>query len=553
MITSANLKNVDAYKELDAGTLALAASRSGDIRLNQGEWLIHEGDTPRFFSVVSGKLEISKQVGGVSAVLRTYDTGETFGEIPLLLGSAFVVSVQAMEPTHLASLDTAEFWRLMHTQETFAQVVSANMASRLKLLWSTGMEAPRARCTIVGDPNSPDCHRLRDFLTRLHVPFDWEERSDPQCIVTFVDGRQLISPTIREMAQALELRTRPREHCYEVAIIGAGPAGLAAAVYGASEGLRTILLERDAPGGQAGMSSRIENYLGFPNGISGEELADRAFRQVTRFGSDVVITREAIRIEGEPYQRRIVLDSDEIIHCRTIILATGVSYRYLAAAGCDEFLNHGVYYGAAQAEARHVGGRRIHLLGGGNSAGQAAMFFSDFAECVSIVIRADDLSKSMSQYLIDELKTRPNVEVIANCEVVEVAGNIDLEKLVLRNVVDGTVRHEPTSALFVFIGADAHTEWLGDFVATDKLGYVLTGQAGSGIERAWPLERQPFLLETNQPGIFAVGDVRMGSVKRVASGVGEGATAITMVHQILAEMPPEFKHQDAELVSPGLP
>jgi thioredoxin reductase (NADPH) len=546
MITTADLKGVKAFKELDGGALALTASRCADIRLAKSEWLIHEGEAPRFFAVIAGKLEISKQVAGTDTILRTYEAGDTFGEVPLLLGSSSVVSVRATEPCHLAALDTTEFWRLMHTQEPFAKSVSADMADRITTLWSTAMEVQRARCTIVGDPDSPDCHRLRDFLTRLHVPFDWEERrGDPSCLVTFADGKQLKSPPIRELAEAIELRTSPREHCYEVAIVGAGPAGLAAAVYGASEGLRTILIEREAPGGQAGMSSRIENYLGFPNGISGEDLADRAFRQVNRFGADVVVTREALRIEGEPYARRIILDGDEVVHCRSIIIATGVSYRYLDATGCEDFLNRGVYYGAAQAEARRVGGRRIHLLGGGNSAGQAAMFFSDFAEHVSIIIRSDDLSSTMSHYLITELSTRPNISVIPSSEVVGVAGKTELQSLTLRDVRDGTQRIESSDALFVFIGADAHTEWLRDCVATDELGYIPTGRPAAGVSRSWPLSREPFLLETNQPGIFAVGDVRKDSVKRVASGVGEGATAITMVHHILQEIPDQFKIEDA--------
>jgi thioredoxin reductase (NADPH) len=555
MITTTDLKGVKAFKQLDDGALALAASRSADIRLKTGEWLIHEGESPRFFAVIQGKLDISKHVAGKENVLRSYESGDSFGEVPLLLGASSVVSVVATEPCHLAALDITEFWRLMHTQEAFAKSVSADMADRITTLWSTAMEVPRARCTIVGDPNSPDCHRLRDFLTRIHVPFDWEERREaPNCLLTFGDGKQLVSPTIRELAEALELRTNPREHCYEVAIIGAGPAGLAAAVYGASEGLRTILIERDAPGGQAGQSSRIENYLGFPNGVSGEDLADRAFRQVNRFGADVVVTREAIRIEGEPYARRIILDGDEVVHCRSIIIATGVSYRYLEARGCEDFLNRGVYYGAAQAEARRVGGRRIHLLGGGNSAGQAAMFFSDYAEHVNIVIRTNDLAATMSQYLIAELSTRPNISVIPTSEVVGVDGKGELESLTLRDVSSKTERTERSDALFVFIGADAHTEWLRDCIATDELGYIPTGQA-SAHSKAWPLSREPFLLETSQPGIFAVGDVRKGSVKRVASGVGEGATAITMVHRILEEVPEEFKLQDAlreGLAVPGL-
>jgi len=536
MITSQDLKGITSFKDLDDGAIALAASRCADISLTAGEWLIREGEVPRFFAVISGRLEVSKRVGGTLMPITTYRTGDSFGEVPLMLGSAAVSSVQATEATHLAALDPTEFWRLMHTQQDFAKAVTTDMSTRITALWSTVMEVPMARCKIVGDPNSPDCHRLRDFLTRLHVPFDWEERKEPQCDVTFTDGRRLTSPTIRELAEALELRTSPRAHCYDVAIIGAGPAGLAAAVYGASEGLRTILVEREAPGGQAGMSSRIENYLGFPSGISGEDLADRAFRQADRFGVDILVTREALRIEGDLYDRRIILDGEETIHCRSIVLATGVSYRYLTARGCDDFLNRGVFYGAAQAEARHVTGRRIHLLGGGNSAGQAAMFFSLYAEHVTIIIRGNDLSKSMSQYLIDELRTRPNVSVITNSEIIAVEGTGEPEALLLRNVADTTERREPTNALFVFIGADACTDWVRGVVTTDEKGYVLTGKFDSAVQRNWPLSREPFLLETDQPGIFAVGDVRKNSVKRVASGVGEGATAITMVHQILAEI-----------------
>jgi thioredoxin reductase (NADPH) len=547
MITSQDLKSVTAFKGLDDGALALTASRSADMHVVAGEVVIAEGDAPHFFAVLSGALEVSKRTGETSTVLTTYETGDTFGEVPLMLGSPAFATVRATAPSRLSALETTEFWRLMRTQESFAKAVSANMSTRITMLGSTTMQVPAA-CTIVGDPNSPDCHRLRDFLTRLDVRFDWEERSGPLSEVAFPDGRRLVSPTVRQLAEALGLPTRPQGHCYDVAIIGAGPAGLAAAVYGASEGLRTVLVDQDAPGGQAGMSSRIENYLGFPNGISGEDLADRAFRQAKRFGADVVVAREAIRIEGAPYDRRVVLkDEEETIHCRSIVLATGVCYRYLDARGCGDFLNRGIFYGAAQAEARHVRGRRIHLLGGGNSAGQAAMFFSLFADHVSIIVRGADLTKSMSQYLIEELQTRPNVSVIANSEVVAADGRRELETLVLRNAVDGTERHEPTHGLFVFIGADPNTEWLKNFVATDERGFVLTGESAAGANLRWPLTRPPFLLETNEPGVFAVGDVREGSVKRVASGVGEGATAITMVHQILAEQQAGLTPQPASV------
>jgi thioredoxin reductase (NADPH) len=543
MITRADLKGVKAFKGVEDGAIALAASRSAEIRLDKDDVLINEGDSPRFFAVVSGALE-AKKVRGTEELLTTFRAGDSFGEVPLVLGSPAVVTVRATEKSHLAALDLPEFWRLVRSQKSFTEAITADLSARIKGLFSTAMLAPEVKCTIVGDPRSKECHRLRDFLTRLHVPFDWEERDGPEYEVKFADGRRLDSPKFGELARALELRTEPRGHCYDVAIVGAGPAGLAAAVYGASEGLRTILVEKDAPGGQAGMSSRIENYLGFPNGISGEELADRAYHQVERFGADVVVTREAIRIEGDAYDRRIVLDGEdgEAIHCRAIVLATGVAYRQLVADRCDEFFNCGVYYGAAQAEAQQVAGKRIHLLGGGNSAGQAAMFFSEYADSVSIIIRASDLDQSMSEYLIKELRSRPNVSVISNSKVVGVDGRPKaLETIVLQNVVDGSKRSEPTHALFVFIGADANTKWLDGFVATDEKGYVLTGKAVSESGR-WPLSREPHLLETNQPGVFAVGDVRQSSVKRVASSVGEGATAITMVHQILAELAPRTEH-----------
>jgi thioredoxin reductase (NADPH) len=543
MITSQDLKGIKAFKGVEDGAVALAASRSAEIRLDKDDVLINEGDSPRFFAVVSGTLE-AKKVRGTEELLTTFRAGDSFGEVPLVLGSPAVVTVRATGKSHLAALDLPEFWRLIRSQKSFAEAITADLSARIEGLFSTAMLAPDVKCTIVGDPRSKECHRLRDFLTRLHVPFDWEERDGPEYEVTFADGRRLRSPSPSELARALELRTEPRAHCYDVAIVGAGPAGLAAAVYGASEGLRTILVEKDAPGGQAGMSSRIENYLGFPNGISGEELADRAYHQVERFGADVVVTREAIRIEGNDSDRRIVLDGEagESIHCRAIVLATGVAYRQLVADRCDEFFNCGVYYGAAQAEARQVAGKRIHLLGGGNSAGQAAMFFSEYADSVSIIIRASDLDQSMSAYLINELRSKPNVSVISDSEVVAVDGRPKvLETIVLQNVVDGSERREPTHALFVFIGADANTKWLDGFVATDEKGYVLTGKAVSESGR-WPLSREPHLLETNQPGVFAVGDVRQSSVKRVASSVGEGATAITMIHQILAELAPKAEH-----------
>ncbi|MGA8534152.1 MAG: cyclic nucleotide-binding domain-containing protein, partial [Candidatus Tumulicola sp.] len=367
MIQLGELRSILAFKNIDDGELAVVASRCADIRLDSGEWLFREGEAARFYAVIEGRLEVIKRIGGATTVMINYLPGDSFGEVPLLLGSPAISSVRATEATRVAALETTEFWRLMHAHDDLAKLVAENMAQRITILRSTELKAPAARCSIAGAANSPDCHRLRDFLTRLRIPFDWDVRDAGDCLVTFSAGRTLTSPSIRELAQALGLQTEPRSHCYDVAVVGAGPAGLAAAVYGASEGLSTVLLEREAPGGQAGTSSRIENYLGFPGGISGDDLADRAFVQVQRFGADVVVTREARRIEGDDYRRRIVLDGDEVIECRCIVVATGASYRYLDARGCGDYLTRGVYYGAAQSEARRVSGQRVHLIGGGNS------------------------------------------------------------------------------------------------------------------------------------------------------------------------------------------
>jgi thioredoxin reductase (NADPH) len=533
-----DLRSIVAFAEIDDGELARVASRCADVRLEAGEWLFREGESPRFYAVIAGELEVSKRIGGLNPVLIKYLPGDSFGEVPLLLGSPAISSVQATTGSRVAALETTEFWRLMHAHDNLAKIVAANMAQRISILRSTELKAPASRCTIVGAVNSPECHRLRDFLTRLRIPYDWEVCEGDDCRVTFSGSRELVSPTIRQVADALGLQTAPRNHCYDVAVVGAGPAGLAAALYGASEGLSTILLEREAPGGQAGTSSRIENYLGFPGGISGDDLADRAFAQVQRLGADVVVTRQANRIEGDDFARRIVLDDGEVVTSRCIVIATGASYRLLPARGCDDYLNRGVYYGAAQAEARRVGGQRIHLIGGGNSAGQAAMFFSDYAEHLDIVIRGDDLTKSMSRYLIDELASRSNVSVITKTEVESVEGSDEVEAVVLRDVDSGKTRREATHAVFVFIGAEAQTAWLTGFVATDRRGYVLTGQEAAKANTArTPLAREPFLLETNRLGIFAAGDVRSGSIKRVTAGVGEGSTAIAMVHQALSSRP----------------
>jgi thioredoxin reductase (NADPH) len=326
--------------------------------------------------------------------------------------------------------------------------------------------------------------------------------------------------------------TEPSAREYDTVIVGAGPSGLAAAVYAASEGLRTLVVEREAPGGQAGTSSRIENYLGFPSGVSGDELATRALQQARRLGAEILVTRTIADIDTR--SREIHLDGGDVLAARTIILAGGVSWRRLEIAGFDRLVGNGIFYGASRSEAPNVHGLEIHIVGAGNSAGQAAMFFSTHARRVTILCRGESLDHSMSRYLIDQLATRENIEVRVRCEVIAAYGGEALEAIDVRT----PEREDPTrlasAGLFIFIGADPETGWLPGEIVLDRRFYVLTG-SDLKAQGAWPLQRDPYLLETSVPGIFACGDVRSGPVKRVAAAVGEGSMAIAFVHQYLRE------------------
>jgi thioredoxin reductase (NADPH) len=348
--------------------------------------------------------------------------------------------------------------------------------------------------------------------------------------VRFTDGKVLHRPETREIARLVDLQTSPRATDYDTVVIGGGPAGLAAAVYGASEGLRTLVIEREAPGGQAGTSSRIENYLGFPNGVSGDELASRALQQARRLGAEIVVTRSVQRIE--PDKVAVVLDGNERVTTQTVILATGVSWRRVTIDGADRLIGKGLYYGAARSEAGATHGLDLCLIGAGNSAGQAALNFATHARSVTLVVRGDSLEKSMSFYLIDQIRRRTNIAVRLNAEVTAVRGEANLTAIDIRDNVTKETQQVGCGGLFVFIGADAETDWLPSAIARDARGYVLTGDEVVKAKR-WSLERDPFLLETSIPGVFACGDVRLSPVKRVAAAVGEGSMAIAFVHQFL--------------------
>jgi thioredoxin reductase (NADPH) len=362
--------------------------------------------------------------------------------------------------------------------------------------------------------------------------------------VVLPGGRRLESPSFRDVAEAIGLQTTPTQASYDVAIVGGGPAGLAAAVYGASEGLRTVLVERTACGGQAGTSSRIENYLGFPGGLGGEELSEKAYLQARRFGAELLITRSAAALEaaeaGSPAPHVLVLEDGARISAGAVVIATGVQWRRLDTPGMDRLVGHGVFYGASRSEATRMQGKTVHLIGGGNSAGQAAMLFSNYAESVTMLVRGPSLAASMSQYLIDQLAAKSNVTVKTNVEVVGVEGEDGLEAIEVARTTGPTERR-PSEGLFVFIGARAETAWLPEILIRDRWGYVCTGRDVMDLlaERppaTWPLARDPYLLETSIPGVLAAGDVRHGSIKRVSAGVGEGSMAIAVVHQYLAEL-----------------
>jgi len=400
---------------------------------------------------------------------------------------------------------------------------------------------------LVGTQYDEECREIRAFLSANRIPYQWvdaqrEPERLPKCMAGEYDGPRVIidecypveTLTVRGVAEALGIRTQPRYEEYDVVVAGAGPAGLAAGVYGASEGLKVLIIERTAAGGQAGTSSRIENYLGFPNGVSGEELSERALKQADRFGAEIAITRCIERLEALDGGRYCVqLDGGQRVSACVVLLATGVEWRILAAEGVERLQGRGVLYGASRNEASNVVGKHVVIVGGGNSAGQAAVFFSNYAAEVTVLVRGKGLELTMSQYLIGQLAAKKNVHIEPFTQVVRAEGDDHLERIVTRTKAPGeeeTVQTCDADALFVMIGADASTAWLPDGLERDAKGYIFTGRD----VKQWPLEREPFPLETSLPGVFCAGDVRHDSIKRVSSGVGEGSMAIAFIHQYLA-------------------
>jgi thioredoxin reductase (NADPH) len=415
-------------------------------------------------------------------------------------------------------------------------------------LWQDTDEQPVSQTQVVGHRWSARSFEVRDFLARNSVPYRWLTSEEPEGLrllaaagvdaaniplVVTPDSDYLVDPDISELAAKVGLSTTPATDFYDVVIVGGGPAGLAAAVYAASEGLRTVLVERKATGGQAGESSRIENYLGFPDGVTGGQLTDRARRQAHKFGAEILTTRDVVGLEVAASSRSVrFADGGEVVS-HAVLLSTGVAYRRLGVPGADALTGRGVFYGSAMTEAPACAGDDVFIVGGANSAGQAAVFLSRHARQVTLVVRAESLEKSMSYYLIRQIRDIPNVDVRLTTDVTAVQGGDHLEAITLCNSTTRTHETVQSGYLFVFIGAEPRTDWLDDVIERDRRGFVLTGPdllVGGNRPRGWELDRDPYFLEASVPGVFAAGDVRANSVKRVASAVGEGAMAIQLIH-----------------------
>jgi thioredoxin reductase (NADPH) len=547
MIVADELRGIPIFACLEEAELQRFAARAADVRLEEGEWLIREGEMACFFVLLDGQMQLLKDILGKPMELYVYKPGEFFGEVPILLGAPALVSIQAKSRGRVARFDAQQLFDLIQNSAACSALILQTMTDRLMSVQRFVKETPSSRVLLVGTQYDSDCREIRAFLSANRIPYEWvdaeqEPERMPACMAARYDGPSVVidgiycveEPTVRNVAEALGIRTTPRYVDYDVVIAGAGPAGLAAGVYGASEGLKVLMVERSAAGGQAGTSSRIENYLGFPNGISGDDLSERALKQGARFGAEIAMTRYVEALEPLGDGRYCVqLDGGERVSACVVLLATGVEWRMLGAEGVDRLQGRGVLYGASRNEASNVIGKRVFLVGGGNSAGQAAVFFSNYAAEVTILVRGKGLELTMSQYLIEQIDAKKNVEIKPFTEVVRAEGEGHLERIVTKTrAADGQITEETrdADALFIMIGADASTAWLPKNLERDDAGYIRTGRDLS----TWAQEREPFPLETNLPGVFCAGDVRHGSIKRVSSGVGEGSMAIAFVHQYLA-------------------
>jgi thioredoxin reductase (NADPH) len=534
------------FPRLDEGQIERLSSFGKRLKAQPGELLFDRGDEDHgVFVVFSGSLEIVGVSKGNAVVIRVLEKGTFTGEVNQLSGRRTLVRCQAREASELLEVDRASLRRLMQTDANLGEVfLRAFVLRRVYLIANSVGDA-----VLIGSGNSAETLRLRAFLARNGHPYtyiDVEQDPDIQAVLDHFEIRVtdipvlicrgdlvLRNPSNAEAAACFGLNAGIDEGgAYDLIVVGAGPAGLAAAVYGSSEGLNVLVVEGSAPGGQAGASSRIENYLGFPMGISGQELTERAFVQAEKFGANILVARgaRALKCDGPTY--KVELDDGGSVQARTIIVAAGAQYRRLNLPKLAQFEGVGVYYGATKVEAQLCGNDEIAIAGGGNSAGQAAIFLAEFAEHVYLLVRGQRLADSMSRYLISRIEACPEITVKPHTEIESLEGDSRLEQIRWRDTQTGEAETRKIRHLFSMTGANPNTAWLGGCLALDQKQFIKTG-ADLGTD--WQFRRPPYMLETSRPGVFAVGDIRAGSVKRVASAVGEGSMAVQFVHRVLAE------------------
>ncbi len=543
-----------AFPRLTPDQLARLEAQGERRAVQREEILFREGEGYDFYVMLDGLVAVVDGYGSADErVIAVHGPRRFLGELGLLTGQPAFFTAVAREPGEVLVVPVERLRALVFQDARLADLLLRAYFTRRELLIGLG-----TGLRIIGSRFSPDTRRLREFLTRNRLPHRWtdlEQDAGAEALlrelgiapqetpVVIWHGEVLRNPANAELARAVGLRsTATHSTICDLLVVGAGPSGLAASVYGASEGLDTITVDAVATGGQAGTSPRIENYLGFPAGISGAELAELAAIQARKFGARITIPAEAVALEHEDGHHRVRLADDRELPARIVVVASGARYRRLPVARLDEFEGHSVYYAATLMEAQLCAGDPVVVVGGGNSAGQAALFLSHHARELCLLIRGDSLARDMSRYLCDRIE-HSSVEVMLNTEVRELIGEGALDGVIVENNVSGGRTRLPARALFVFIGADPHTHWLADHVALDRHGFVLTGAAAARASSdEGRRSRPPLLLETSCPGVLAVGDVRSGSIKRVASAVGEGSMAVQVAHEVLERLDPQPRH-----------